>query len=74
MDNNKYKLIAKAIRSKSTKLAAPIQGFMDSRIEESMNSKINLVLIDKRRNKSIINDIGSSACIEVAGNYSLLLK
>ena len=74
MDNNKYKLIAKAIRSKSTKLAAPIQGFMDSRIEESMNSKINLVLIDKKNNKSIINDIGSSSCIEVAGNYSLLLK
>ena len=74
MDNNKYKLIAKAIRSKSTKLVAPIQGFMDSRIEESMNSKINLVLIDKKRNKSIIDDIGSSACIEVAGNYSLLLK
>ena len=74
MDNNKYKLIAKAIRSKSTKLAAPIQGFMDSRIEESMNSKINLVLIDKKRNKSIIDDIGSSSCIEVAGNYSLLLK
>lgn len=74
MENNKYKLIAKAIRSKSTKLAAPIQGFMDSRIEESMNSKINLVLIDKKNNKSIINDIGSSSCIEVAGNYSLLLK
>ncbi len=74
MDNNKYKLIAKAIRSKSTKLAAPIQGFMDSRIEESMNSKINLVLIDKKNNKSIIDDIGSSSCIEVAGNYSLLLK
>ena len=74
MDNNKYKLIAKATRSKSTKLAAPIQGFMDSRIEESMNSKINLVLIDKKINKSIIDDIGSSACIEVAGNYSLLLK
>ena len=74
MDNSKYKLIAKAIRSKSTKLAAPIQGFMDSRIEESMNSKINLVLIDKKNNKSIIDDIGSSSCIEVAGNYSLLLK
>jgi hypothetical protein len=74
MENNKYKLIVKAIRSKSTKLAAPIQGFMDSRIEESMNSIINLILVDKIENQTIVNDNGSSACIEVAGQYNLLIK
>ena len=72
--NSKYELVVKATRSKSTKLAAPIQGLMNSRIEESMDSKINLSLTDKKTNKVIISDIGSSACIEVAGDYSLLLK
>ncbi len=74
MENNNYKIIVKAIRSKSTKLTAPIQGFMDSRIEESMNSIINLILIDKIENQTIINDNGSSSCIEVAGKYNLLIK
>ena len=74
MDNNKYKLIVKAIRSKSTKLAAPIQGFMDSRIKESMSSIINLILVDKINNQTIIKDFGSSACVEVAGQYNLLVK
>ena len=74
MENNNYKIIVKAIRSKSTKLAAPIQGFMDSRIEESMNSIIHLILIDKIENKTIINDNGLSSCIEVAGKHNLLIK
>ena len=53
---------------------APISGFMDGRIDESMNSSIKLKLIDKISNKIILNDIGESAGIEVAGDYEKLIK
>jgi len=73
MENGNYHLSVKAHRAESTKLAAPIHGFMDSRIEESMNSIIELVLVDKKNNQTIIKDKGSSACVEVAGKYDLLI-
>jgi tocopherol cyclase len=73
LENSNYKIIIKAYREKPTELAAPIAGFMDSRIEESMNSLIELLLIDKKTNKTIIHDKGTTACIEVAGNHELLV-
>ena len=74
MENRLFKLNIKAIREKATTLAAPISGFMDGRIDESMNSSIKLKLIDKISNKIILNDIGESAGIEVAGDYEKLIK
>ena len=74
MENRLFKLNIKAIREKATTLAAPISGFMDRRIDESMNSSIKLKLIDKISNKIILNDIGESAGIEVAGDYEKLIK
>ena len=74
MENRLFKLNIKAIREKATTLAAPISGFMDGRIDESMNSSIKLKLIDKKSNKIILNDIGESAGIEVAGDYEKLIK
>jgi hypothetical protein len=47
---------------------------MDARIEESMNSEIQVLLTDKKRKKVILSDTGTSAGIEVAGNYSVVLK
>ena len=74
MENTKYTLTISATREKATSLAAPILGFMDARIEESMNSSMRVKLIDKKIKEVILDDIGSSAGIEVAGNHTLLLK
>lgn len=74
MENPFYRLEINAQREKATSLAAPILGFMSGRIEESMKAKIHVVLLDKKTQQILINDTGSSAGIEVAGNYKLLLK
>jgi len=55
-------------------LAAPIAGFMDARIEESMNAKIHLKLMLKKTGEILLEDKGTSAGIEVAGNFAVLLK
>lgn len=74
MQNRYYTIKINAKREKATSLAAPISGFMTGRIEESMNAKIHVILIDKKTNQRLLNDTGSSAAIEVAGDYKLLLK
>lgn len=73
LENKHYRLDINAIRERATELAAPIAGFMDARIEESMNAQITLELFDKKNKKILLNDTGYSAGIEVAGNYHLLL-
>lgn len=74
MENRSYRLEIRAKREEATSLAAPIAGFMDARIEESMKSEIQLLLIDKKRDKVVLDDVGSSAGIEVAGKYSVILR
>ena len=61
-------------RSKTASLAAPIQGFMDAKIDESMTSKIEVKLYNKKTTKIIFEDIGKNAGCEVAGNYNVLIK
>ena len=74
MENSLHKLWIRAEQEKATPLAAPIAGFMDARIEESMNAKIHLKLIQKKTGEILLEDTGTSAGIEVAGNYAVLLK
>ena len=74
MENKSYKLNINACREKATTLAAPISGFMNGRIDESMNATINVRLFNKKTKKIILEDIGYSAGIEVAGKYKLLVK
>ena len=74
MENRLFELKIKAIREESTTLAAPISGFMDGRIDESMKAKIKVKLLNKKLNKVILNDMGESAGIEVAGSFEKLIK
>jgi len=75
LSNLKHELTIKAIRNESTELASPINGFMDGRIEESMEAQIHVKLIEKRSGKILLDDVGLSAGLEVAGNIDeLLLK
>ena len=73
-ENNSYLLRILAHREKATTLAAPISGFMDGRIDESMRASIEVELYDKKKQRVLLKDIGKSAGIEVAGKYEMLIK
>ena len=72
MENAKFRLEIIAHREKATKLASPISGFMDGRIEESMTSNIDIILFDKKKNITLLNDTGRNAGLEVAGEIKEL--
>ena len=74
IENPKHTLKVLVHRSKTATLAAPIQGFMDAKIDESMTSKIAIKLYNKLTNEIIFEDIGKNAGCEVAGNYNVLIK
>ncbi|RXP60881.1 hypothetical protein EC396_04300 [Lutibacter sp. HS1-25] len=67
LENSKYKLEIKAFRHETTELSSPILGFMDGRINESMTSEVNVLLLNKRTQKIIFQDTGRNAGLEVAG-------
>jgi len=73
MENKKYRIEIRAKRKSTTTLASPINGFMNGRIEESMNSLIEVNLIDKKTGISIFNDIGRNAGLEVAGKIEEII-
>lgn len=67
IENKNFRLEILVKREAATALASPIQGFMDGRIEESMNALIQVKLIDRKSGKIIFSDIGRNAGLEVAG-------
>ncbi|MDP8204092.1 MAG: tocopherol cyclase family protein [Candidatus Tenebribacter mawsonii] len=68
LENSKYRLEILAHRDATTQLASPISGFMQGRIEESMTSKVEVVLSDLKNNKILLQDTGRNAGLEIAGN------
>jgi tocopherol cyclase len=72
LESPDYLLEVNAIRDHATQLAAPIRGFMDGRIEESMSAKISVRLIERGSDNVILQDIGLHAGLEVAGLISEL--
>ena len=67
IQNKNYMLEILVQREASTALASPILGLMDGRIEESMNARVEVNLIDRKSGKSIFTDVGRNAGLEVAG-------
>ena len=65
--NKKHKLEVFAKREEATALASPIMGLMDGKIEESMCSGIFINLKDLKTNKTLLEDTGRNAALEVAG-------
>ncbi|MEM1123671.1 MAG: tocopherol cyclase family protein [Bacteroidota bacterium] len=68
MENNRHCLQILAKRETAVELASPIVGFLDGRVEESMNAKIEVQLIDKKFRRVLLADVGRNAGVEVAGN------
>jgi hypothetical protein len=73
MENSKYRLEVYARRAAATELAAPIAGFMDGRISESMSSELDIKLISKRSGEVLFNDTGKNAALEVAGKIEEIM-
>lgn len=71
--SNRQSIIAvSAPVDKATELAAPVRGFMDGRIEESMTSTVSLKLIERSTGRTIFSGEGRNACIEIFGNTDTL--
>ena len=73
MENSRFRLEILARREAATALASPILGLMDGRIEESMNARIEVNLIDRKSGKSILNDVGRNGGLEVAGKIEEIM-
>jgi tocopherol cyclase len=73
MENNKFRIEILARRETGTALASPILGLMDGRIEESMNARIEVNLIDRKSGISIFKDVGRNAGLEVAGKIEEII-
>jgi hypothetical protein len=74
MQNSKYEISILAHRDQATSLASPIKGLMDGRIEESMSSKLDLEVFDKKNRQVLFSDTGHHAGLEVAGDISRIIK
>ena len=71
--NRKHSLEVLAKREEATELASPIMGLMDGKIEESMCSEILLILKDLKNNRTLLNDTGQNAALEVAGKIDEII-
>ena len=60
-------------REVATTLASPILRLMDGRIEESMNARVEVNLIDRKSGKIIFTDVVRNAGLEVAGKIEEIL-
>jgi len=73
LENRKYRLEILAERNDSTELAAPVSGFMDGRISESMTSLMEVTLYDRINHRILFQDTGRNACLEVAGKVNEIM-
>lgn len=73
MENRINRIEIYAKRNNATSLASPIQGFMDGRIEESMTSEVRVNLLEVKSGKTIFQDTGRNAGLDVAGKIEDIL-
>ena len=73
LQNKNYLLEIRVRREAATALASPILGLMDGRIEESMNSLVEVNLTDRKTGKSIFTDVGRNTGLEVAGKIEEII-
>lgn len=74
IENSNYNIEVSAKREQGADLPAPKFGEMSSKVNESLKSKIKVVLYDKKQNSVIFSDYGRNAGLEFAGNVKVLLE
>jgi tocopherol cyclase len=70
LENRKYLLMLKAFPDKAVSLASPVRGAMEGRIEESMTSRTELILISKGEKKTVYEGKSEFTGLEIAGDIS----
>lgn len=73
LESRQYQLRVSTDREAAAQLASPIRGLMDGRIEESMTSRVRVLLTDRRSGRTVFEDEGRNAGLEVAGDVGQLL-
>lgn len=68
LENRNYRLEIQAFPDRAVSLASPVRGAMEGRIEESMTSRTELILISKREQKALFLGRSEFTGLEVAGN------
>jgi hypothetical protein len=74
LEDKKYKISIDADRANGVDLPAPKMGEMISKVNESLQSNINLILSNKTTGKIIFSGTGRNAGLEIVGNVDELLK
>ncbi len=67
LEHPDYRLSILAHRDQPTTLAAPIQGAMEGRIQETMQAKLQVHLVERTTNLVVFDGLGKFAGLEVAG-------
>jgi hypothetical protein len=73
LQNRKHELVIHVERDGATSLASPMNGMMEGRIEESMTSKMNIQLTERRKGLLLYEGNGNHAAVEVAGNAEIIM-
>lgn len=75
MRQHRYELTVTGPRTNhASKLASPVQGDMNSHIEETMTSSIRVELRDRRSCRVILDDHARHTALEIAGDTDLISK
>jgi hypothetical protein len=74
IENKRYKISVESDRSKGVDLPAPKMGEMISKVNESLNSKINIKLTNKITGETIFSGTGRNAGLEFVGDVDELLN
>lgn len=70
-ENKDFSFIIKAVQGKATDMKAPSLGNMRGHCFESMKSKIELRLVDKKHQNVVFEDVGKYAGLEIMDNNEL---
>jgi tocopherol cyclase len=74
IEDSRYILSVKGERVRGAELLAPKQGEMTTKINETLNSKIDIEFYDKRKKSIIYAGRGINAGLEYVGNVEELIK
>lgn len=74
IEDPKYTLSVRGVRTKGAELLAPKEGEMTTKINETLNSKIDIEFYDKKKNCIIYSGRGNNAGLEYVGDIKELLS
>lgn len=67
--SKKYKLELLVQRDTGAELVGPVAGIMEGKISESMTTRMDLKLTDRKTKKVIFHEMGDNADLEVCGDF-----